>query len=699
MNPNESPVSHVGLPDEESRDELRRRLDAQQLYAVGMKEELEKGQRKLMAVEMRVRELNTSALAAEALAAERAGQLEDIRQAMHAAVQDAETRCDAAVARLKIAPQVDRGLRSLAVELTGLMVSLKVVPPPRPESIASLVGLNALSLVEHLRAVTREAQAVIGSTHDRHSHSPYMRGGVGTADAIADDGEGAAGSSHGRLVPRQRSGRSSPVRSPSRAVRMAASSGGAVCAEGGGDEDPDRRAAELAAFRDQVRWARAQEAATRDRCERMTDVARRDCATAKQENRALAKAVKDLQARQKKHEQAEVSLLALERAKRDAAEAKKHMAVAVAAKQQELENLQRTHSQQLQNLLMELEKHRRGAKDVAALQLEVASAKDDARAATSQVARSGVLQAQTEVGRLKRLSAKLQDQLATAESDLRERDRRIQGLQRDALMATDQYNALFAAHVMDDKERLKAQEKVKQLAIREVVRDGVGDNQQYKQRYEAEAAECAKLRRQLKHVLVLVRHHEVEQDLATTNLRMGRDGSADWISRHDTSVAAAHDALEADESLQQLLSQAGEDDPSDGFAVRVDRNDCTLDARLPAYGSDNEYGSPTVIAGLEDVSAVVQHDYADQGEVSTRSVTSLLRRRGRGVPTLRSKHNVTAHPRVRTEFAVMLGGEPRPSSPAAVIESIEAKRNKPAGGGAPARSASRLTATRPASAK
>jgi hypothetical protein len=500
-------------PDnDESRDDMRRRLDAQRTFAITMKEEQERSQRRIMALEGRVQELLTEFVSKEAEAAASVSAAEEKLANAEAATREAEVRCASAIERLKIAPQADRALRCLAVELASLLAIVCKVPAPPEEELRDAAGRNILELVEQLRLAVRRTTLHVLRPHE-DAKSPMK-----TAGAVATFVS----------TPTKSHDAETPPASPTIAVTS-------------GNVSP-------AKSRRQV----ATPAVTLDeeKHDRTADAARRECAGAKQENRNLSKTVADLSAQLKRRTQGEVSAVALDRVKREAAESKKHMTVALVARQQELELAKKDHAAQVQELMTELTQLRRQVAEQRVQRGELETEKHKAQSLTGQLTRSGQLRATTEIERLTRINAALRDELDSAQAAARSHERRAVGLEREARLAAEQYNAVFAAHAAEEQQVQRSLETLRRRAVQDVLDDGRAQIAQLKEQYLTEVEEKQRLRRKLHQVLVSARHAE-----------LSREARLDTVSRN------VDDTAFADLDVSEVLMQEDDTDAQPTEAV------------------------------------------------------------------------------------------------------------------------------------
>ena len=265
MNFNPEVTGAADPSGEESRDELKRRVDAQRLYAATMKEDHERTQRRLLAAETRVKELQTQLLACEAECDSLRETTSNAAAPAECRVQVAESRAAVAVDRLKLGPQIDRGVRMHYVELLGMMCRKSGAPLPK----LNVGEESPLVLLERLRGHMRaffnaEAEA---SAIDAPRHAPVLFVSPPSASALAT------------VDPPRRSAlvvHHAPT-------EVAQPHQNAIASD------------EVGALRAEVKKLRAQEDYVREHSERVTDIARRDCTAAKLENRELSRTVKDLE--------------------------------------------------------------------------------------------------------------------------------------------------------------------------------------------------------------------------------------------------------------------------------------------------------------------------------------------------------------------------------------------------------------------
>ena len=344
----------------------------------------------------------------------------------------------------------------------------------------------------------------------------------------------------------------------------------------------------------------------------LADLARRDAANAKLESRKKEARIEKLTQEVANRKELAAEHQSLLRSQREAIEGRKNMKIALEAKQQEIAQIRRNHEDDMREVKAKLNLLERQKTDTSRVESELLETKERAEAIRGQLVRSNVKSLIDDRRRATDLAKKQQEKIVELECKLSNQEGIMQHLDSTNKKMTEQYTAIFEAHVREKQQEQQRRARARTSTIGKATK---GPNSElnvefYRSRYQEVLQELKMTQRKMKQLLLFAHHdhlayskHTTATEAALAEAEEDRDilmmRSFDLMQAVDVSQTAA---FEANRRARQLMEQdedkvLGEKEDASVTlvtpSIRIQPSETVVDMSVPSLGeSRTPFGGP-----------------------------------------------------------------------------------------------------------
>lgn len=365
---------------------------------------------------------------------------------------------------------------------------------------------------------------------------------------------------------------------------------------------------QIGALQHELALERENSAAAIRSLEVRTDIARREAGVAKQDLRKKEALIQQLQEDLRQRKEAEAAQQTVERCQREAAEAKKNLKILTEAKQQEIVLLRRTFEEEMKDMQKQLAFFQRQRMDNQKLETELRETKAEALSVKGQLARSNVKDLIAEKRHAEGVVKAQHDKIIELENTLAGKEGILHHLEETNKRMTEQYTAIFEAHVKERQMQKQSRAKAMDQRIDRAMK---GPNSElnveyYRTRYEEVLVDLKQTQRKMKQLLLFSSHDHLAYAKRATVTESQLHSLRDEVDHLEVRNSELIDALEemqsgpersilrSKEETDKLLGEAADESrqlvtPS----VRIQEDSTMVDITVPSIGvSRTPFGGP-----------------------------------------------------------------------------------------------------------